>query len=146
MTDLEKGSTSLLTSHSVFVFIIIIIIVTRDRETFLHTIGVQPGLIDPEVCRATLFEDVLKMYDTQMSTLMLEYPFHINNELGVDGGGLARDMISAFWEEAYSKMFDGALVVVPSMHPEPPFANFALPQLVVSFPTHFWLVVFCQYA
>ena len=33
-------------------------------------------------------------------------------------------MISAFWEEAYSKMFDGALVV-PSMHPETIFANFA---------------------
>lgn len=43
--------------------------VTGDHETFLHTIGVQPGLIDHEVCRATLFEDVLKIYERQVSTL-----------------------------------------------------------------------------
>ena len=83
----EKGSTSLLTF--LCVFIIIIIIVTRDHETFLHTIGAQPGPTDHEACRATSSEDVPKMYETQMSTLMLEYPFHIkfHNELGVDGGG-----------------------------------------------------------
>ena len=74
----------------------------------------------------------------------LDVTVSISYKIGVDGGGLARDMISAFWEEAYSNMFDGALVVVQLCIQKPHLLT--LPQLIISFSTHFWLVVFCQYA
>lgn len=37
-------------------------------------------------------------------------------ELGVDAGGLTRDMFSAFWEEAYCRFFDGGSLLSPVVH------------------------------
>lgn len=39
------------------------------------------------------------------------------NELGLDAGGVSRDMFSAFWETVYLKHFDGETLLIPAMHP-----------------------------
>ena len=39
------------------------------------------------------------------------------DELAVDYGGVSRDMISAFWEEAYRKLFDGSSFLTPTVAP-----------------------------
>ena len=49
----------------------------------------------------------------------MEYPFNVEfiGENGVDAGGLSRDMLSAFWENAYRNLFDGGSLLSPAMHP-----------------------------
>ena len=38
-------------------------------------------------------------------------------EKAVDQGGVQRDMFSAFWAEAYSRLFEGAKTLTPMIHP-----------------------------
>ena len=49
------------------------------------------------MARATVY-DCLKLYKSQISILIEEYPFHVsfNNEMAIDTGGMARDMFSGF--------------------------------------------------
>jgi len=44
-----------------------------------------------------------------------EFPLH-TNECAFDTGGVARDMLSAFWEQAYLNMFDGGNLFIPAVH------------------------------
>ena len=48
---------------------------------------------------------------------LLELELKYANEKAVDTGGVCRDMLSAFWQEAFATAFDGRNVVVPSIHP-----------------------------
>ena len=56
------------------------------------------------VDRANLYDDVLKLY--QEGNITTECPIHIHfkEEIGVDVGGVQRDMLSGFWETAYKKI------------------------------------------
>jgi hypothetical protein len=36
----------------------------------------------------------------------------------MDCGGVSRDMLSGFWEEAYQKLFDGCRLLTPVIHPQ----------------------------
>jgi len=49
------------------------------------------------MARATVY-DCLKLYKSQISILIEEYPFHVsfNNEMAIDTGGMATDMFSGF--------------------------------------------------
>ena len=52
----------------------------------------------------------------QQVTVLLEY---LNLLLAVDilePGGVSRVMFSSFWEEAYSRFFDGACLFTPNLH------------------------------
>ena len=71
------------------------------------------------ISRATLYEDCLNLYKSQLSTLIEEYPFHVGftNEMAIDTGGVARDMFSGFWECTYINDFDGGSTYVPNIHP-----------------------------
>jgi len=48
--------------------------------------------------------------------VVLEFPMRIcfQGEKGVDVGGLYRDMLSAFWDEAYCQLFDGGSLLSPA--------------------------------
>ena len=46
-------------------------------------------------------------------------------ENGVDAGGLSRDMLSAFWENAYCNLFDGGSLLSPAMHPTSELTSFS---------------------
>ena len=37
------------------------------------------------------------------------------DELVMDTGGVARDMLSMFWESVYVKMFDGGTLLIPGV-------------------------------
>ena len=43
-------------------------------------------------------------------------PQAYDSEVAIDEGGVTRDMYSAFWEEAYNHLFDGATILVPLVH------------------------------
>ena len=48
-----------------------------------------------------------------------EFPLrvHFKGELGYDTGGVCREMISCFWQEAYKHAFDGSTLLLPIHHP-----------------------------
>jgi hypothetical protein len=56
-----------------------------------------------------------------------EYPFRVrfSDEKAFDIGGVARDLFSAFFEEAYTKLFDGPSLLVPIDFPN--FSTSPLP-------------------
>ena len=47
-----------------------------------------------------------------------EFPLHIkyDTEIAYDTGGVLIDMLSAFWEVVYLKLFDDGLVLTPLLH------------------------------
>jgi len=48
-----------------------------------------------------------------------EYPLHIKleGEKAIDSGGVSRDMLSAYWQDAYKHFFDGSTLLIPTVHP-----------------------------
>lgn len=68
--------------------------------------------------RSHLYDDVIKLYSSEKVTT--EHPLSIvfECEQAVDFGGVSRDMLSGFWEEAYRKLFNGCSLLTPVMHPQ----------------------------
>lgn len=73
-----------------------------------------------EVDQSHVLDCVLRLYDNQVSSIILEYPLYIKftGEVGVDEDGIQRDTFSAFWEEHYSKLFEGLTTFVPMVYPQ----------------------------
>lgn len=71
-----------------------------------------------KVDRSNIYEDVLDLY--REGAVVGEYPIFVKyvGEQGVDEGGVQRDMFSAFWEKAYSVLFEGATTLIPMVHPQ----------------------------
>jgi hypothetical protein len=90
--------------------------VKNKRTRFLSSMAVHRGR--HEVTRLPLYEEIIELYRKNPQTMM-EYPFTIrfSNEKGMDFGGVAQDMFSAFWECAYTAVFDGSSTLVPQVHP-----------------------------
>ena len=87
-----------------------------ERSTFLECIATHGGR-HHAVGRETLFDDVIRLYETK--GIEKEFPFrvHFTGERAVDTGGVGRDLFSGFFEECYVKLFDGGLVLTPFIHP-----------------------------
>ena len=68
------------------------------------------------VSRCNNYEDVLKLYE---DAILLECPLNIEfgGEIGVDAGGVTRDMFSAFWDSCGATRFDGSMLQVPMIFP-----------------------------
>ena len=69
------------------------------------------------VNRGNIFNQVIDLFSDDY--FLKEYPLYIKfeGEIAVDSGGVQRDMLSAFWEEAYIHFFDGSSLLVPTVHP-----------------------------
>ncbi len=54
----------------------------------------------------------------RLEDLTKEYPLFVSfiGENAIDEGGVSRDMFSAFWNEAFSRLFEGATLLVPLLH------------------------------
>ena len=85
----------------------------------MRTLNAHRGL-PHTIERNNIFDDVIRLYKDRGINLLKEYPFRVrfHGELGVDAGGVARDMFSAFYEAAYERIFDGSSLVCPVVHPE----------------------------
>ena len=70
------------------------------------------------VRRSHLYDDTLSLFADD--DLANEHPFYVEfkDELAVDCGGVARDLLSGFWEEAVKRTFDGYRLLVPAIYPE----------------------------
>ncbi len=60
--------------------------------------------------REDLFEEAIELF-SDANVLRS----HV--ELGIDAGGVSRDLLSAFWEITYGKFFDGSALLRPVLHP-----------------------------
>ncbi len=70
------------------------------------------------VDRSNVYEDVINLYTTKRDEILAEFPFRTKfaGERAIDGG-VTRDMFSAFFEIAYTKLFDGASQLTPLDYP-----------------------------
>ena len=72
---------------------------------FLSTLPMKMG-VTHQIDRQSLYLDVLKLFNNVQ--VLRECPLSINfkGENAIDDGGVCRDMLASFWEEAYKQMFD----------------------------------------
>ena len=96
------------------------------RVDFMQSLMLKHGTTHM-VRRSSVYHDVIKLYDEELTGILEEYPFRTKfvGECAVDIGGVTRDMFSAFFEEVYSKHFDGTSLLVPVDTPHsglPPFS------------------------
>ena len=89
--------------------------------------------------RATLYDDVLSLYTKELNTVTLECPFRVEfkGEMAVDVGGVMKDMLSAFFTEAYLRLFDGTCLLYPAMHASVSMTTFPILGAIIS---HAYLV------
>ena len=71
------------------------------------------------VNRASVFDDVIMLYTTQLQKILLEYPFRtaFAGEKAIDFGGVTRDVFSAFLRKPISVF---STVRPCSLQPIPP--------------------------
>ena len=82
----------------------------------MHSLHLKRG--EPHVVnRAAIFDSVTDIYKS--SAPLDEYSFRIKykNERAFDTGGVARDTFSAFYDDVYNRMFDGASLLIPALLP-----------------------------
>ena len=85
----------------------------------------RPG--SPHVInRATLFDDIISLYTKELLEVVVEYPICmcLEDEMAVDAGGVARDVFSQFFSEAYLHLFDGSSLLYPAVHASVSMATF----------------------
>ena len=87
-----------------------------ERQDFLKTLP-APSILVGHVDRRNIFSSVVALFNR--AGVENQFPLRITfkDERGVDAGGLYRDMLSAFWEEAYLHLFDGGSLLAPVLHP-----------------------------
>ena len=73
------------------------------------------------------------MYQCDLG-IVREFPLCVkySEECAIDTGGVARDMLSMFWESAYLKMFDGGTLLIPAVHHQVEMEKFPLLGIVIS--------------
>ena len=54
----------------------------------------------------------------EQDSIISEYPLYVkfSKERGIDEGGVQRDMFTAFWDDAYTRLFEGSATVIPMVH------------------------------
>ena len=88
----------------------------HDRKKFLSTLPLVASGYH-EVDRKDIHTSVISLF--RGGNIVDEFPLKIRfkEERGVDAGGVYRDMLSAFWDNAYQRFFDGGSLLAPVLHP-----------------------------
>ena len=96
-------------------------------------INAKPGCLR-EIDRLNVFDGIIKMYEDKPESVVLEYPIWMKfaGEAGIDEGGVQRDMYTAFWDDCYSLLFEGATTLVPMVHPQIDLSQFVTIGRVIS--------------
>ena len=91
----------------------------ESRVEFMKFVSSWTTLINTHtIDRTTVYDGLLKLYSTE-SNIVKDYPLQMSffGENAVDLGGVSRDVMSAFWQLAYEKLFDGSKLFVPAISP-----------------------------
>ena len=73
--------------------------------------------VQHQVNRKNLFDETLELFGRESTLCESTLSVSFTDEIAVDVGGVTRDLLSAFWEEAYWRFFDGSALVRPVLHP-----------------------------
>ena len=86
-----------------------------ERCDFMHSLQTHDAT-PHQIHRSNIYEEVITLFSEPQ--IMCAYPLRISfvGEQAVDTGGVLRDILLAFWEEAYLKHFDGAGLLSPIVH------------------------------
>ena len=89
----------------------------------MQSTGCVANLSTHKVNRITLYNDLLALY-MNCNDLIQEYPLSMEfiGEQAVDLGGVSRDVMSAFWQTTYEKLFDSSKLFVPVVSPHVEFS------------------------
>ena len=93
----------------------------RELEEFrqqLRSALVRRGIFRMQVNRPTVFEELLDVYSNNPQVVSLEPRVRFVNELGMDGGGLKREVITTFWQLFQDRLLEGEREKVPILSPE----------------------------
>lgn len=102
--------------HHVYLFFLNV--ESKLRDIFMKGISTDTDTyVVHYVNRSSLFNDLIDLYED--TSILKQYPLHMSfvGELGVDLGGVSRDVITGFWLDAYVSMFDGSNLLIPSVSP-----------------------------
>ena len=96
----------------------------RERLDYLHSIETCQGAFHT-IKRENVFDDVIEMY-TSNTLIAKGFPIRIKftGECAIDAEGVARGMLSMFWESTYLKLFDGGALLIPDVHHQVAMENF----------------------
>jgi len=78
------------------------------------------------VNRANIYSSVMELYSQKNITECFPLQVSFEGERAIDIGGVYRDMLSGFWEEAYHQLFDGECLLSLVLHPEMNMSNFLI--------------------
>ena len=70
------------------------------------------------VNRTTIAEDLLKIYKETPGIALRQVQVSFRGELGVDGGGLIRELYPLFWKAVECDMMDGRIEKIPVLNPK----------------------------
>ena len=84
------------------------------------------------VNRENLYEDVIDMY--REGDIVENYPLVVKykGEKAIDDGGVQRDVFSAFWSNAYARLFEGSKTLILMVHPSLDLSIFPLLGRIIS--------------
>ncbi len=117
--------------------IIIIIIAESERKKFVGMLEGQEEVVYT-ISRVTLFSDVLSLYTAGNKVgFRCPFRFSLNDERGVDAGGVTKDVFSSFFEETYVRFFDGTCLLHPAIHASLDTSTFSILGGIIS---HAYLV------
>ncbi len=71
------------------------------------------------ITRQNFFDEIILLYRNKEQDVLQVYPLRVKfaAERAIDAGVVTRDLFSAFFEEAYKKLFDGSTLLCPVVHP-----------------------------
>ena len=52
--------------------------------------------------------------------------------MAIDAGGVTHELFSAFWEQAYQLLFEGATLLIPLLHPQSDMSLFPILGKIIS--------------
>jgi len=104
----------------------------RECLDYLHTISTCHGVLHAVQCN-NIFDDVIELYCCNLKVVK-EFPLQVQflGERAIDTGGVARDMLSLFWESAYLRMFDGGTLLIPIAYYQVEMEKFPLLGAIIS--------------
>lgn len=78
----------------------------------------KPTALFHSVYRNNIHSSVIQLFSQR--GVDEEFPLRIKfeGERGIDVGGVYRDMLSVFWNDAYHELFDGGRLLTPVLHPQ----------------------------
>ena len=91
--------------------------IDADRGQYMKQINSVAGM-EHVINRENLYSEVLDL--NRAGRIVEECPMFIKfkDEAAIDAGGVQKDMLSGFWEEAYKKLFEGSSILTPMIHPQ----------------------------